>query len=124
MPTPNAKRTPASASPPKSEAEQQADFEPEVTTEEMRDAFMRQLYDQRHGLKGVALVQALKALESLLTKEQQQPEKAEDIPPHSLLDQVGSLPAAHSIVLVETEIARLDAERAAHVEALEKLKGK
>lgn len=89
----------------------------------MRDEFMRLLYERRGELKGIALVQGLKALESLVAKERAEPEKAADVVPHSLLDQLHAIPPAHAIGLLETEIARLDADKVAHQEALQEMKG-
>lgn len=124
MPTPPDSKTPRAASRKKSEAEQQADYIPPPSTEEMRDDFLRQLHGERHSLKGIALVQALKALEALVKSEQAAPEKTEDIPPHSLLDQVGSLPVPHARKLLNTEIERLERELTDHRDALENLKEK
>lgn len=89
----------------------------------MRDEFMRLLYENRGQLKGIALVQGLKALESLVAKERSQPESADDVEPHSLLDQLHAIPPAHAVGLLTTEIARLEGELAAHQGALEEMKG-
>jgi hypothetical protein len=49
--------------------------EEEVSLEEMRDALLKQLYKERASLKGVALVQGLKALAALVQQDKAEPEK-------------------------------------------------
>ena len=99
--------------------------EPEIPSiEEMRDALLARVYDERKSLNGNALVQALKALAVLAQQEKAEPAKANVAEPHSLLDQIQNVPAAHARKLLAAEIGRLEAELAAHQAALLELKGK
>jgi hypothetical protein len=103
---------------------QPAPPEEEVSLEEMRDALLKQLYKERASLKGVALVQGLKALAALVQQDKAEPEKADVAEPHSLLDQIKNVPAAHARKLLTAELARLGSETAAHQAALDELEGK
>lgn len=98
--------------------------EDKVSLEEMRDALLAQLYKERASLKGVALVQGLKAIDSLFQSMKAQPEKTDNAEPHNLLDQIKNVPAAHARKLLRAELARLGSETAAHRAALDALEGK
>lgn len=88
----------------------------EPTAEEMRDGLLKQLYDNRDGLKGIALVQALKALAALVPPPP--PPVPEDEKPFSILDQLDSLPRAEGQKLLRREITRLRSELADMEDAL------
>ena len=78
--------------------------EPVVSPEEMRDELLRQLYDNRRELKGIALVQGIKALAALVPPPP--PEEPEDAKPFNILDQRDALPRKEFQRLLRLEIAR------------------
>ena len=95
-----------------------ADF---VSPEKMRDDLLKQLYENRRDLKGIALVTGIKALAALIPPAP--PESPEDSAPFSVIDQLDSLPKAEGKRLLKQEIERLTAELAAHQAAYDTLKG-
>src|SRR3954464_3119835 len=86
------------------------------TPEEMRDGLLEQLYENRTALKGVALVQALKALEALVPPPP--PPEPEDDKRFSIIDQLDALPKSEGQKLLRQEITRLREELAALEAAL------
>jgi hypothetical protein len=63
---------------------QPAPPEEEVSLEEMRDALLKQLYKERASLKGVALVQGLKALAALVQQDKAEPRRPRALHRHVL----------------------------------------
>jgi hypothetical protein len=94
----------------------ESDADVAVTPEEMRDGLLKQLYDNRSGLKGIALVQALKALAALVPPAS--PDDEDDSKPFSVIDQLDALPKAEGQRLLRQEITRLREEVAALEAAL------
>lgn len=90
--------------------------------EEMRDTLLTQLYDNRSELRGIALVQGIKALRDLIPPPP--PPDPEEGERFSILDQLPSLPDAEGRRLVKEEIARLREELAAYESYLEMLEVK
>lgn len=78
------------------------------TPEEMRDGLLAQLYDNRAELRGIALVQGIKALATLVPPPP--PPAPENEKPFSVLDQLDSLPKREGQRLLRQEIARLKTE--------------
>lgn len=98
-----------------------SDADEHVSPEEMRDGLLKQLYDNRSNLKGIALVQALKALAALVPPPP--PEAADEGKPFSVIDQRDSLPKPEWQRLVRQEITRLRSEVADLEDALTATEG-
>lgn len=98
-----------------------SDGKPIPSAEQMRDELLLQLYNNRAELKGIALVQGIKALRDLIPPAP--PPEPEDAARFSLLDQLDSLPKAEGRKLLKQEIARLTADMAAHQAAYDHLEG-
>lgn len=90
-----------------------------VTPEQMRDELLKQLYQNRKDLKGIALVNGIKALRDLIPPAP--PKEPDDATRFSILDQLGSLPVAESRRLLTEEIARIRTDLVEHETALETL---
>ncbi len=107
-PTPGRKHTP--------EPDRDDDEVPSV--EEIRDELLKLLYKRRGELKGIALVQGLKALESLVAAAPEPEVEGEGV---SILDRIDALPKDHAAEILRREITRLDNERAEFFAALERV---
>jgi hypothetical protein len=82
------------------------------------------LYARRDELKGIALVNGLKAIRDIAMQQAAEPDPdPEDDPTRSLLDKIDALPAPHAAKLLDKEIERLETELADHVAKREQLKG-
>ena len=89
---------------------------------EIRDELLRILYERRGELKGIALVNGLKALASLAATEEAagQKQQVED-DRRPILDRIDALPKDHARKLLKQELARVDGYRADLFAALEGL---
>lgn len=93
-----------------------------VSPETMRDELLRQLYKNRAELKGIALVQGIKALAQLVPPPP--PEDPDAGKPFSVIDQLDSLPKKEGQRLLRQEITRHREEVAALEAALIATEGK
>ena len=93
------------------------------SAEEMRNALLLRLYNERDKLNGIALVNGLKAISDIAKQDREQPDKRDEVEPHSLLDQLQSVPPEHAIKLLKAELERLHSEIATHQAALSELEG-
>jgi len=83
-----------------------------VSPEQMRDELLKQLYENRKDLKGIALVTGIKALRDLIPPAP--PAPLDDGVAFSVLDQIASLPKSEGKKLLRLEIVRLRADLEAH----------
>lgn len=90
-----------------------------LSAQEIRDEFLRLLYANRESLKGIALVNALKALATLA--EHEKTPETEESAGINILDRIHSLPKEHAIPLLREEISRLDAAREGYFAAMNEL---
>lgn len=93
-----------------------------VSAEEMRDELLKQLYNNRAELKGIALVQGIKALAQLVPPPP--PDDPDAGKPFSVIDQLDSLPKKEGQRLLRQEITRLREEVAELEAALIATEGK
>lgn len=87
----------------------------EVSPERMRDELLKQLYANRSELKGIALVQGIKALAALIPPA---PPEVFEEKPFSIVDQLDSLPKAEGQRLLRQHITRLREQVAEMEDAL------
>lgn len=109
LPAPPKQPKPTEDAPPEDWAEWEAEM-------------MRLLWINRADLKGIAMVQALKAIATLAEhqRDREGPDDGED-DRKPLLDRLEALPKAHAAKLLKQEIGRLDELRAEYFAALERL---
>lgn len=102
-------------------------LEPETVpaAADIRDRLLSTLSNQLGSLKGIALVQALKAITALavIEDENKTDDELNDLR-RPLLDRIDALPPEHAAGLVRQEIARVDGYRADLFAALTKLEAK
>jgi hypothetical protein len=99
-------------------------LEPEEvpSAQEIRDRLLSALSNRLGELKGIALVQALKAITALAAiEEAEQQDSSEDDERRPLLDRLDALPPDHAAKLVKQEIERVDGYRQDLFQALQKL---
>lgn len=112
--------------------EKVADFlggalEPEEipSAKDIRERLLLSLSNRLGELKGIALVQALKAISALAAIEEQE-QTTQDVTDERrpLLDRIEALPPEHATVLVKQELARIDTYKDDLFAALAALEGK
>ena len=109
----------------------EADFaealEPEQpkSVEEIHDELLRLLWERRGELKGIALVNGLKAIAQMKAAKAAAPPDPDDDDQRNrtILDQVDRLPKAHAKRLLKEEIARRRVDLETHEERLRQLEG-
>lgn len=92
------------------------------SAKEIRDRLLTTLSNRLGELKGIALVQALKAITALaVIEEAERDENDIEDERRPILDRLDALPPDHAAVLLKQEIIRIDGYRADLFEALTKL---